>query len=90
MPPPIRCRNSLDPCAFPAPAADPDLFAAAQVARPPAAAHTDQNLGRYLAAGSFKIPKPTLKRVQRETRNRFFMWLGLSAIVIWLIVVVIR
>jgi len=36
-----------------------------------------EKLAHYLGAGSIRSYKP-LKRVQRQTRNRFFMWLGLS------------
>lgn len=50
----------------------------------------DDKLGKFLAAGSLRPPKPTLKRVQRETRNRFFMWMGLSLVALWLIIVVVR
>ncbi|MCG3148514.1 MAG: hypothetical protein PCFJNLEI_01958 [Verrucomicrobiae bacterium] len=68
---------------------EPDLFT--QAGRQPAlAGEADDRLGRYLAAGSTRPPKPTLKRVQRETRNRFFMWLGLSLVTLWLIIVVVR
>ena len=46
-------------------------------------------LAHYLGAGSIKSYKP-LKRVQRQTRNRFFMWLGLSFFALWIIWFVIR
>ena len=79
---------------------DPDLFAhpsspvstavtgtaaleIAQVVRP------QEKLAAYLGAGSIRSYKP-LKRVQRQTRNRFFMWLGLSFFALWIIWFVIR
>jgi len=46
-------------------------------------------LAHYLGAGSIRSYKP-LKRVQRQTRNRFFMWLGLSFFALWIIWFVIR
>ena len=48
-----------------------------------------EKLAHYLGAGSIKSYKP-LKRVQRQTRNRFFMWLGLSFVALWIIWFVIR
>jgi hypothetical protein len=48
-----------------------------------------EKLAHYLGAGSIKSYKP-LKRVQRQTRNRFFMWLGLSLFALWIIWFVIR
>jgi hypothetical protein len=48
-----------------------------------------KKLAQYLSAGSLKMAKP-LKHVQRQTRNRFYMWLGLSCVAIWLLWVVIR
>jgi hypothetical protein len=49
----------------------------------------EEKLAHYLSAGSIKTYRP-LKHVQRQTRNRFFMWLGLSLIVLWLIYAVVR
>ena len=49
----------------------------------------DEKLAHYLSAGSIKTYKP-LKRVQRQTRNRFFMWIGLSFVALWLIYAVVR
>jgi hypothetical protein len=88
-----------EPIAF-AQKPEPDLFVQAQSAAqtlyngtaaletaqvvPPA-----QKLIHYLGAGSIKSYKP-LRRVRRETRNRFFMWLGLSCLALWLIWFVIR
>ena len=48
-----------------------------------------EKLAHYLGAGSIKSYKP-LRRVQRQTRNRFFMWLGLSFVALWIIWFVIR
>jgi hypothetical protein len=48
-----------------------------------------EKLAAYLGAGSIRNYKP-LKRVQRQTRNRFFMWLGLSFFALWIIWFVIR
>jgi hypothetical protein len=50
---------------------------------------TRDKLAHYLGAGSIKSYKP-LKRVRRQTRNRFFMWMGLSCLALWLIWFVIR
>ncbi len=81
---------------------EPDLFAAATAAatntspvRSTAALETAQvvppgeKLAHYLGAGSIKSYKP-LKRAQRQLRNRFFMWLGLSFVALWIIWFVIR
>ncbi|HUK81546.1 MAG TPA: hypothetical protein VLZ12_02835 [Verrucomicrobiae bacterium] len=46
-------------------------------------------LAHYLSAGSIKSYKP-LKHVQRQTRNRFFMWVGLSLVALWFIYAVVR
>jgi hypothetical protein len=48
-----------------------------------------EKLAAYLGAGSIRSYKP-LKRAQRQTRNRFFMWLGLSFFALWIIWFVIR
>jgi hypothetical protein len=78
---------------------DPDLFTQASVATgaiggtaalevaqvvPP-----HEKLAHYLGAGSIKSYKP-LKRAQRQLRNRFFVWLGLSCVALWIIWFVIR
>jgi hypothetical protein len=52
-------------------------------------AQTQEKLVHYLSAGSIKTYKP-LKRAQRQTRNRFLMWLGLSFVTFWIIYVVVR
>ncbi|HVM61882.1 MAG TPA: hypothetical protein VMV72_13550 [Verrucomicrobiae bacterium] len=46
-------------------------------------------LAHYLGAGSIKSYKP-LRHAQRQARNRFFMWLGLSFVALWIIWFVIR
>ena len=48
-----------------------------------------EKLAHYLGAGSIKTYKP-LRRAQRQSRNRFFMWLGLSFFALWIIWFVIR
>ncbi len=48
-----------------------------------------EKLAHYLSAGSIKTYKP-LKRAQRQARNRFLMWIGLSFLALWLIYVVVR
>jgi len=81
---------------------EPDLFATATASatsaapiRSTAALETAQvvppqdKLAHYLGAGSIKSYKP-LKRAQRQLRNRFFMWLGLSFVALWIIWFVIR
>jgi hypothetical protein len=81
---------------------EPDLFATATAAATSttpvsstAALETAQvvppgeKLAHYLGAGSIKSYKP-LKRAQRQLRNRFFMWLGLSFVALWIIWFVIR
>ncbi len=86
-----------EPIAF-AQRVEPDLFApatAAAVYTGTGALETaqvvppKQKLAAYLGAGSIKTYKP-LKRVQRQARNRFFMWLGLSLVALWIIWFVIR
>ena len=73
---------------------DADFFTGA-TAGPAAVLETAQvvppqeKLAHYLGAGSIKSYKP-LKRVQRQTRNRFFMWIGLSCVALWIIWFVIR
>jgi hypothetical protein len=67
---------------------EPDLFTHAAGTKP--APEGDDKLGKLLAAGTLRPPKPTLKRVQRENRNRFYMWMGLSFVAVWLIYAVVR
>jgi hypothetical protein len=81
---------------------EPDLFATTTATathttptRGTAALETAQvvppgeKLAHYLGAGSIKTYKP-LKRAQRLNRNRFFMWIGLSCVALWIIWFVIR
>ena len=82
---------------------DPDLFAPAAIApaavttSAPAATRTttqpvmspQEKLAHYLGAGNLKNYRP-LKYAQRRARNRFFLWLGLSLFVLWIIWFVIR
>jgi hypothetical protein len=79
---------------------EPDLFANSAPAGSSASTTTtaletaqvvppQEKLAHYLGAGSIKSYKP-LRRVQRQTRNRFFMWLGLSLFALWIIWFVIR
>jgi hypothetical protein len=89
-----------EPIAF-SPKTEPDLFAGTTQARVGGHAvanapeqidcstKPDEKLAHYLSAGSIKSYKP-LKRVQRQTRNRFFMWLGLSFVALWLLYAVVR
>jgi hypothetical protein len=79
-----------EPVAF-APRANTDLFSAPATTstRIDCAPKPEEKLAHYLSAGSIKSYKP-LRHVQRKTRNRFFMWLGLSLVAVWLIWVVIR
>jgi hypothetical protein len=101
-PPPVKSRRDLfdvaaepmkdleaEPIAF-APKTDTDLFAKPPLpTRIDCAPRPEEKLAHYLSAGSIKSYKP-LKHVQRKTRNRFFMWLGLSLVAVWLIWAVIR
>jgi len=78
---------------------DPDLFTQAAVATGAIAGNgalesaqvvpPQEKLAHYLGAGSIKSYKP-LKRAQRQLRNRFFVWLGLSCVALWVIWFVIR
>lgn len=89
-----------EPIAF-AQKTEPDLFANSAAAAGSSASTStavletaqvvppQEKLAHYLGAGSIRSYKP-LKRVQRQTRNRFFMWLGLSLFALWIIWFVIR
>ena len=81
---------------------EPDLFAPATASGTRATPATgavalesaevvpaQKKLAHYLGAGSIKNYKP-LKHAQRKARNRFFMWLGLSFVALWIIWFVIR
>ena len=63
---------------------EPDLFKPAAPVR-----EHDRKLVQYLSAGGIRTYKP-LKHVQRQVRNRFFMWLGLSAVALWVLYAVVR
>lgn len=90
-----------EPIAF-AQKVEPDLFASASAPGTAAGVYTGtgaletaqvfppkEKLAAYLGAGSIKTYKP-LRRAQRQNRNRFFMWLGLSLVALWIIWFVIR
>ena len=84
---PITFANKTEPDLFTqAPGASLASTAALETAQvvPP-----HEKLAHYLGAGSIKSYKP-LKHVQRKTRNRFFMWMGLSFVALWIIWFVIR
>jgi hypothetical protein len=79
---------------------EPDLFATATATQTTPTRSTvaletaqvvppEEKLAHYLGAGSIKSYKP-LKRAQRQNRNRFFMWIGLSCVALWIIWFVIR
>ena len=67
---------------LPMPGTQPELFSAPTTA--------GGKLGQYLASASLRPPKPQLKHVQRENRHRFYLWLGLSFVAVWLIYAVVR
>ena len=70
----------------------PDLFTVAprSLSTEPAKPLTrESKLARYLKAVSFESSVP-LRRVRRETRNKFWMWLGLGLIVVAFICIVVR
>ena len=67
---------------LPMPGAQPELFTAPT--------NDSGKLGQYLASASLRPPKPQLKHVQRENRHRFYLWLGLSFVAVWLIYAVVR
>lgn len=67
---------------LPMPGAQSDLFTAPTTA--------GGKLGQYLASASLRPPKPQLKHVLRENRHRFYLWLGLSFVAVWLIYAVVR
>jgi len=70
----------------------PELFTVAprsmatETAKP---ATRGSKLARYLAPGHAESSIP-IRRVQRQTRNQFWMWLGLGLLVVFLICVVVR
>ena len=67
---------------MPIPSAQPELFTAPT--------NASGKLGQYLASASLRPPKPQLKHVQRENRHRFYFWVGLSFVAVWLIYAVVR
>ena len=80
-----------EPIAF-AQKTDPDLFSPSQTqgtTQIDCSTKPEKKLAHYLSAGSIKSYKP-LKHVQRQTRNRFFMWVGLSLVALWFIYAVVR
>ncbi|HUJ10622.1 MAG TPA: hypothetical protein VL171_11405 [Verrucomicrobiae bacterium] len=84
---PITFANKPEPDLFTGP---PAAIAGASTALETAeVVPSDKKLAHYLGAGSIKSYKP-LKHVQRQMRNRFFMWLGLSFAALWIIWFVIR
>lgn len=68
----------------------PDLFAHAHAASAKPPVSGDEKLAKLLAAGTVRPPKPTLKRVERENRRRFFMWMGLSVLAVWVLYTLVR
>ncbi|MGD0017347.1 MAG: hypothetical protein ABSC38_07530, partial [Verrucomicrobiia bacterium] len=70
----------------------PELFSVSPqspVAEPAKPATRESKLARYLKAVSFESSVP-LRRVQRETRNKFWLWLGLGLLVVLFICIVVR
>jgi hypothetical protein len=70
----------------------PELFSVSQqstVTEPAKPATRESKLARYLEAGRVESSIP-LRRVQRETRNKFWMWLVLGLIVVLFICIVVR
>lgn len=83
---PETCDGML---ALPQPA-EPDLFSrrmSTAAAQRPAA--NDGRFGRYLGAGLQRGRRP-LRHQERENRNRFFWWVGLSGVALWLLYVLVR
>ena len=80
---PVNPLHELDdtPVALPVPGAQPELFTAT---------NAGGKLGQYLASAGQRPPKPQLRRVQNENRHRFYLWLGLSLVAVWLIIAVVR
>jgi hypothetical protein len=84
---PIAFANKPEPDLF---AGAPDMPVGASVVLETAeVVPSHEKLAHYLGAGSIRSYKP-LKHVQRQMRNRFFMWLGLSFAALWIIWFVIR
>ena len=67
---------------------EPDLFAPAT--KIDCAPKAEEKLAIYISAGSLKGFKRPLRTEQRQNRNRFLMWLGLSFVALWFIWAVVR
>jgi hypothetical protein len=70
----------------------PELFTVAPrslATEPAKPAACGSKLARYLNAVRVESSIP-IRRVQRQTRNQFWMWLGLGLIVVFFICVVVR
>ena len=70
----------------------PELFTVAPrslATEPAKPAPRESKLARYLEAIRLESSIP-IRRVQRQTRNQFWMWLGLGLIVVFFICVVVR
>ena len=78
---PVNPLGELDDAPVTLPVAQPELFPAT---------YAGGKLGEYLASASLRPPKPQLRRVQSENRHRFYLWLGLSLVAVWLIYAVVR
>lgn len=68
---------------------EPDLFTHSKQPSPESGSDTRPKLAQYLGAGSFRNQKP-LRYMERQARNKFMMWLGLSFTALWLVYIVVR